>query len=77
MAPGMLPSALDLSAGGELRSPMGIVVIRYRLFSMFLSLVFLPALFAVMDDTGRLTPFGRFNEAGGEPDAPSQVKGHG
>jgi hypothetical protein len=44
---------------------------------MFLSLVFLPAFFAVMDDTGRLTLFGRFDEAGGEPDAPSQVKGHG
>ena len=62
MVAGMLPSALALGAGGEFRSPMAIAVIGGLILSTFLSLLFVPALFTVMDDVGRLTwrVFGRF-----------------
>ncbi len=50
MVAGMLPSALGLGAGGEFRSPMAIAVIGGLLVSTFLSLLFVPAFFAVMDD---------------------------
>ncbi|HTJ03366.1 MAG TPA: efflux RND transporter permease subunit, partial [Methylovirgula sp.] len=50
MVAGMVPSALGLGAGGEFRSPMAIAVIGGLLVSTFLSLLFVPAFFAVMDD---------------------------
>jgi multidrug efflux pump subunit AcrB len=50
MVAGMLPSALAFGAGGEFRSPMAIAVIGGLLFSTVLSLVFVPAVFAMMDD---------------------------
>jgi hydrophobe/amphiphile efflux-1 (HAE1) family protein len=64
MAAGMAPSALALGAGGEFRSPMAIAVIGGLVVSTFLSLLFVPAFFTVMDDVGRLTwrVFGRFVE---------------
>ena len=54
MVAGMVPSALGLGAGGEFRSPMAIAVIGGLILSTFLSLVFVPAFFALMDDVGRL-----------------------
>ena len=52
MAAGMVPSALAFGAGGEFRSPMAIAVIGGLLFSTVLSLIFVPAMFLMMDDLG-------------------------
>jgi multidrug efflux pump subunit AcrB len=62
MVAGMLPSALAWGAGGEFRSPMAIAVIGGLIVSTLLSLLFVPALFTIMDDFGRLLwrIFGRF-----------------
>jgi multidrug efflux pump subunit AcrB len=54
MIAGMMPAALGLDSGGEFRAPMSIAVIGGLLSSTLLSLVFVPAVFAVMDDIGRL-----------------------
>ena len=54
MAAGMMPSALAFGDGGEFRSPMALAVIGGLLFSTVLSLVFVPAMFMVMDDVGSL-----------------------
>ncbi|MBV9561552.1 MAG: efflux RND transporter permease subunit, partial [Bradyrhizobium sp.] len=60
MAAGMMPSALAVGAGGEFRSPMALAVIGGLIFSTILSLVFVPAMFMVMDDIGTLIwRFGR------------------
>jgi len=52
MVAGMMPSALAFGAGGEFRSPMALAVIGGLLFSTLLSLVFVPAMFLMMDDVG-------------------------
>jgi multidrug efflux pump subunit AcrB len=77
MVGGMLPSALGIGAGGEFRSPMAIAVIGGLIVSTFLSLLFVPAFFTVMDDVGRLAwrAFGRFVEAHDEPSAPPKHPG--
>jgi multidrug efflux pump subunit AcrB len=54
MVAGMMPSALAVGDGGEFRSPMALAVIGGLLFSTILSLVFVPAMFIVMDDIGSL-----------------------
>src|SRR5712672_3623107 len=54
MAAGMMPSALAFGAGGEFRSPMALAVIGGLVFSTILSLVFVPAMFMMMDDLGVL-----------------------
>ena len=54
MVAGMVPSALGLGAGGEFRSPMAIAVIGGLVVSTLLSLLFVPAFFAVMDDLSHL-----------------------
>jgi multidrug efflux pump subunit AcrB len=60
MVAGMTPSALAFGAGGEFRSPMALAVIGGLLFSTVLSLVFVPAMFMLMDDVGQLSwRFGR------------------
>ncbi len=60
MAAGMMPSALAFGAGGEFRSPMALAVIGGLVFSTILSLVFVPAMFMMMDDIGALIwHFGR------------------
>jgi multidrug efflux pump subunit AcrB len=58
MVAGMMPAALAFGAGGEFRSPMAIAVIGGLVVSTLLSLLFVPAVFAFMDDAGRL--FGRW-----------------
>jgi multidrug efflux pump subunit AcrB len=55
MVAGMMPSALAFGAGGEFRSPMALAVIGGLLFSTVLSLVFVPAMFMLMDDLGRFS----------------------
>jgi multidrug efflux pump subunit AcrB len=62
MVAGMAPSALALGAGGEFRSPMAIAVIGGLIVATFLSLLFVPAFFTMMDDFGHLLwrIFGRF-----------------
>jgi multidrug efflux pump subunit AcrB len=62
MIAGMVPAAVGWDSGGEFRAPMAIAVIGGLLSSTLLSLVFVPAVFAVMDDIGRLAwrVFSRF-----------------
>ena len=74
MAAGMAPSALGIGVGGEFRSPMAIAVIGGLLVSTILSLLFVPALFTIMDDFGNLwgRVFGRFIGKSDEP-APSHA----
>jgi len=50
MVAGMMPSALSFGAGGEFRSPMALAVIGGLIFSTVLSLIFVPAMFSMMDD---------------------------
>jgi hydrophobe/amphiphile efflux-1 (HAE1) family protein len=78
MAAGMMPSALAYGAGGEFRSPMALAVIGGLIFSTILSLVFVPAMFMVMDDLGALC--WRFGQkllvSSGEPDEASHGSNH-
>ncbi|WP_336485659.1 efflux RND transporter permease subunit [Methylobacterium nigriterrae] len=71
MAAGMVPSAMALGIGGEFRSPMAIAVIGGLIVSTILSLVFVPAVFVLMDDLSRglVRLFGRFI---GERDEPEE-----
>jgi multidrug efflux pump subunit AcrB len=71
MAAGMVPSALAFGDGGEFRSPMAIAVIGGLIVSTLLSLVFVPAVFLVMDDVSNLMSrlFGRFIGEVDEPPA--------
>ena len=55
MAAGMFPSALGMGDGGGFRSPMAIAVIGGLVMSTLLSLVFVPAVFTVLDDLGRVS----------------------
>jgi multidrug efflux pump subunit AcrB len=75
MAAGMFPSALGLGDGGGFRSPMAIAVIGGLIMSTMLSLVFVPAVFTVMDDIGRLAwrVVSRFVGEQDEPHAPAHV----
>jgi len=70
MVGGMLPSALGLDSGGEFRAPMAIAVIGGLLSSTLLSLLFVPSVFALMDDlaTAIWRVFSRFI---GEEDEPA------
>src|SRR6202011_2745677 len=54
MVAGMAPSALAIGAGGEFRSPMAVAVIGGLLLATLLSLLFVPAVFTMMDDLGIL-----------------------
>ncbi len=62
MAAGMLPSAFGIGEGGAFRAPMAIAVIGGLIVSTFLSLIFVPSFYVVMDDFARLTKwtFSRF-----------------
>jgi multidrug efflux pump subunit AcrB len=77
MVAGMMPSALAFGAGGEFRSPMALAVIGGLLFSTALSLVFVPAMFMLMDDVGRFSwRFGsRMLESSGEVEHPVEHRG--
>jgi hypothetical protein len=69
MIGGMLPSAFGLGSGGEFRAPMAIAVIGGLLSSTLLSLVFVPAVFSVMDDVAA-SIWGFFRLWLGGPDEP-------
>jgi multidrug efflux pump subunit AcrB len=73
MAAGMFPSALGLGDGGGFRSPMAIAVIGGLAMSTLLSLVFVPAVFTVLDDIGRVSWWiaKRFVGATDEPPQPA------
>ncbi len=72
MAAGMFPSALGLGDGGGFRSPMAIAVMGGLMASTVLSLVFVPAVFTLMDDLGRVSwrLFSRFVGEADEPGRP-------
>ncbi len=53
MSAGMLPAGLAIGDGGEFRAPMAIAVIGGLLVSTVLSLVFVPAVYTIMDDVAR------------------------
>ena len=84
MAAGMMPSALAFGAGGEFRSPMALAIIGGLVFSTALSLLFVPAMFLLMDDVGALSwRFGRKlltsngeGEHPGEPGTPRPAVPH-
>ncbi|QIJ76539.1 MMPL family transporter [Methylobacterium sp. CLZ] len=71
MAAGMVPSAMALGIGGEFRAPMAVAVIGGLIVSTGLSLVFVPAIFLLVDDLSRLFVrlFGRFVGEADEPEA--------
>jgi multidrug efflux pump subunit AcrB len=78
MAAGMMPSALAFGAGGEFRSPMALAVIGGLVFSTILSLVFVPAMFMLMDDVGAFTwRYGkRLLTSGADADDPAEAGHH-
>jgi len=55
MSAGMIPASLALGDGGEFRAPMAIAVIGGLLVSTFLSLVFVPSFYTLMDDAANGT----------------------
>ncbi len=73
MGAGMFPSALALGDGGEFRAPMAIGVIGGLIVSTVLSLVFVPAVFTIMDSVGNgiWWVFGRFI---GPTDVPTRLE---
>jgi multidrug efflux pump subunit AcrB len=71
MVAGMIPSALAFGAGGEFRAPMAYAVIGGLLCSTVLSLVFVPAVFVVMDNVSRfLSRLGGRFLSKSEPEVP-------
>ena len=54
MGAGMFPTALGIGEGGSFRSPMATAVIGGLILSTFLSLIFVPSFYVVMDDVARL-----------------------
>jgi len=78
MVGGMVPSAIGAGSGGEFRAPMAIAVIGGLISSTMLSLVFVPAVFMVVDDIGRgiWRVFGRFIGPTDEPAAPAPAPHH-
>ncbi|CAA2145452.1 MULTISPECIES: efflux RND transporter permease subunit [Methylobacterium] len=69
MAAGMVPSAMALGIGGEFRAPMAVAVIGGLIVSTGLSLIFVPAIFVLVDDLSRffVRLFGRFIGRKDEP----------
>jgi hypothetical protein len=78
MVGGMLPAAVGLDSGGEFRAPMAVAVIGGLISSTVLSLVFVPALFVLMDDIARglWWLFSRFVGPGEEPQAEPALDAH-
>jgi multidrug efflux pump subunit AcrB len=77
MIAGMIPSALAFGAGGEFRAPMAVAVIGGLLCSTVLSLVFVPAVFVLMDNVSRLSSrLGSRFVGKAEPEAKPDAAGH-
>lgn len=51
MVGGMLPTALALSEGSETRSPMAIAVIGGLILSTMLTLIVIPVMYTIVDDS--------------------------
>jgi hypothetical protein len=68
----MLPSAIGVGSGGEFRAPMAVAVIGGLVSSTLLSLVFVPAVYVLMDDVGHAVWrfFSRFIGPTDEPGTP-------
>ncbi len=75
MAAGMIPSALAFGDGGEFRAPMAIAVIGGLIVSTLLSLVFVPAVFCLMDDVAKLLwrVFSRFIGPSDDPEVDKSI----
>lgn len=75
MGAGMFPTAYGIGEGASFRGPMAIAVIGGLIVSTFLSLIFVPSYYIIMDDLARLTSwlFGRFI---GKTDEPRIVDPH-
>ena len=69
MVAGMVPTALGHGIGGEFRAPMGVAVIGGLVASTVLCLIFVPSIYLMMDDIGRLFGWllGRFIGPRDEP----------
>jgi multidrug efflux pump subunit AcrB len=81
MIAGMIPSALAFGDGGEFRAPMAVAVIGGLMCSTVLSLVFVPAVFVLMDNVSRFSSWlgGRFvgkSVPQAKPDAAGQSAAH-
>lgn len=61
MIGGMLPTAMALTKGSEMRQPMAIAVIGGLVLSTFLTLLMVPVFYEVMDELGER--FARAKEA--------------
>ncbi len=73
MVGGMLPAAIGIDSGGEFRAPMAVAVIGGLISSTILSLLFVPAVFVLLDDVARgiWAVLGRFV---GPVDEPPKVR---
>ena len=69
MIGGMGPSALGMGAGGDMRAPMAIAVIGGLIVATLLSLLFVPALFIIMESFGEFC-WHRLRRVVGEADEP-------
>lgn len=78
MSAGMIPAALALGDGGEFRAPMAVAVVGGLLVSTFLSLVFVPSFYTIMDDAalGTARLFHRLVKPNAK-DEPDDDHGHG
>ena len=56
---GMLPLALGLGAGAELRAPMAVAIIGGLITSTLLSLIVVPVVYALLDDLRYRKPVGK------------------
>jgi multidrug efflux pump subunit AcrB len=76
MGAGMIPSALGVGDGGEFRSPMAVGVIGGLIASTILSLVFVPAMFTITDDIGKLVWRGFSRFVGPRDEEPAAAQPH-
>ncbi|MFN3891743.1 MAG: efflux RND transporter permease subunit [Beijerinckiaceae bacterium] len=76
MGAGMIPSAIGIGDGGEFRSPMAVGVIGGLIASTILSLIFVPAMFTIMDDLGRLVWRGFSRFVGPRDEEPAAAQPH-
>ncbi len=67
MGAGMLPSAFGIGEGGSFRAPMAIAVVGGLIAATFLSLIFVPSFYIVMDDISKLFTW-IFSRFAGAPD---------
>ncbi len=72
---GMMPVALALSEGGEIRAPMAVCVIGGLITSTALTLVVVPVVYTFMDGLGRSRPVRWLSRLVLAPDAPSSRPG--